>query len=162
MRLLPMLLALPLLAFQAHAQTAPPLRTAPAPAAPAANAPAKAAPQHQRMTWKQHFAQANLAHDGHLTLQEANGGYPTVAHHFTEIDADKKGYVTEEDITNWHKLQRATHHSNKSGTDEGLQPHHAFQQGAVAPRPLKTSADGNAMPMTQPDATPADQQTTAK
>ena len=31
------------------------------------------------MTWEQHFAQANLARDGHLTLAEAKGGYADVA-----------------------------------------------------------------------------------
>lgn len=167
MRLLPMLFALPLLALQAHAQTAPTQQAVPAPAAaapnaPAPNAPAPAAPQHHRTTWQQHFAQANLAHDGHLTLQEASGGYPTVARHFNEIDADKKGYVTVEDIANWHKLQRAMRHSNKSRTDEGLQPRPAFQRGVTEPRPINTSSEDKVLPVTQPDAPPAGHEATAK
>ncbi len=181
MRLLPLLFLLPLLALQAHAQStvpqpaappapsaagpqqdaAAPVTAAPGIAAPApaiaadtaSNGPASATAAHHRTTWKQHFAQANIAHDGHLTFQEANGGFPTVARHFKEIDADKKGYVTEEDITNWHKLQRATHHP--ASTEQGLRPRPAFQQGATAPRPMNTSAAATALPMSKPDASSA-------
>jgi hypothetical protein len=157
MRLLPVLLALPLLALQAHAQTAPPLQAAPpagipAPASSAPNALTPTTPEHHRMTWQQRFAQANIAHDGHLTLQEANGGYPTMARHFKEIDADKKGYVTEEDVTNWHKLQRAMHHSNQGRTGDALRPRPAFQRGGTTPQRINTSTRGTALPMTQPDA----------
>jgi hypothetical protein len=52
-------------------------------------------PHHARMTWEQHFLQANLTHDGHLTLAEASGGYALIAKHFADIDTDHKGYVTE-------------------------------------------------------------------
>ena len=101
MRLLPIFLALPLLALQAHAQTAPPQSAYPAASAPstgtpAPNATAPTTPAHHRMTWKQRFTQANLAHDGHLTMQEASGGDPSLARHFTEIDADKKGLPQQE------------------------------------------------------------------
>jgi hypothetical protein len=165
MRLLLVLLGLPLLALQAHAQTVPPLQAvAPpqiaAPGDPAAKPAGATTPQHHRMSWKQRFVQANLAHDGHLTLQEASGGYPTVARHFTEIDADKKGYVTEEDITNWHKLQRAMRHSD--GTGQGLRPRHAIQQGMTTPKPIHTSADGTMLPMTTPGTSTTGQQTPTK
>jgi len=165
MRLLFMLLALPLLALQAQAQTAPPLQTVSrppiaAPADSASNPVDPATPQHHRMTWQQHFTQANLAHDGHLTLQEASGGYPTVARHFTEIDADKKGYVTEEDIGTWHKLQRAMRHSNRTGQE--LRPRHAIHQGVTTPQPIHTSADGRMLPMTAPDASTTGRQATTK
>jgi hypothetical protein len=172
MRLLPVLLALPLLALQAHAQPAPSKQASPAPGVAAQAAPvppgpapgtvAPATPEHHRTTWQQRFAQANLAHDGHLTSQEASGGYPSVARHFKEIDADKKGYVTEEDIANWHKLQRTMHHSNQHRTDNGLQPRPAIQRGATAPRPMNTSTNGKLLPMAEPDASPAGQQATAK
>ncbi len=168
MRLLPILLALPLLALQAHAQTALPQQAAPppgivAPAGPTPNALAPATtPEHHRMTWQQHFAQANLAHDGHLTLPEASGGYPTVARHFTEIDADKKGYVTEEDVTNWHKLQRAMRHANQGRADQGLRPRPAFQREVTEPRQINASTDGKVLPMTQSDAPPAGQEATTK
>jgi hypothetical protein len=167
MRLLPVLIALPLLALQAHAQTAAAQQTAPPPATATMGAPAPAAPGsdatvHHRMSWQQHFAQANLAHDGHLTLQEASGGYPTVARHFKEIDADKKGYVTEEDVTNWHKLQRAMRHSNRGRTDGALRPRPAFHEGTSTPRPISTSTDDKMLPMTQPDVLPAGQQATTR
>jgi hypothetical protein len=157
MRLLPVLLALPLLAFQAHAQTAPP-----APPALSPDASAPAAPKHHRMTAKERFAQANLAHDGHLTLQEAQGGYPTIVRHFTEIDADKKGYITEADIANWHKLQRAMHHAGKDRADQGLRPRHAFQQGVTQPREFHTSTNSTMLPMTGSDAPATGQQATSK
>jgi hypothetical protein len=167
MRLLPILLALPLLALQAHLQTAAAQQTATAPASPTMGAPAPAASDpgataRHRMTWQQHFAQANLAHDGHLTLGEASGGYPTVARHFKEIDADKKGYVTEEDITNWHKLQRAMRHTNQGRTDGDLRPRPAFHEGLSTPQPINTSTGDKMLPMTQPDAPAAGQQATTK
>jgi hypothetical protein len=167
MRLLPVLLCLPLLALQAHAQPAAAQQTAAAPATATMAAPAPAVPGadatvHHRMTWQQHFAQANLAHDGHLTLQEASGGYPTVARHFKEIDADKKGYVTEEDIGNWHKLQRAMRHANQNRTDGGLRPRPAFQEGPSTPQPINTTTDDKMLPMTHPDAPSAGQQATTK
>ena len=151
MRLLPVLLLLPLFTLQAHVQTAASGAVTVAPDTPAATAPTTATPPHHRMTSQQRFAQANQAHDGHLTMQEATGGYPSIARHFTEIDADKKGYVTEEDIANWHKLQRAMHHHN-TATD-GLRPRPAMQRGTPAPQPMKTSTDGKLLPMTQTDGT---------
>jgi len=167
MRLLPILLAVPLLALQAHGQTVSPPQTKPptgvaAPAAPAPNAVAPATSAHHRMTWQQRFAQANLAHDGHLTMQEASGGYPTIARHFKEIDADHKGYVTEEDIANWHKLQRAMRHRDQSPSSDGLRPRPAIQRGEPAPQPINTSTDVKMLPMTPTDAPPATQQTTTK
>src|SRR3978361_1348058 len=77
----------------------------------AADAPKPdAAPAHAaRKTWQQHFAGANLVHDGHLTLEEAQGGYPDVAKHFQDIDADHKGYVTENDIRAWQVMRKAAH-----------------------------------------------------
>jgi hypothetical protein len=71
------------------------------------------APHRPRQTWEQHFDQANLAHDGHLTAAQANGGYAVIARHFEEVDADHKGYVTEADIKAWrltHKAVRRTPH----------------------------------------------------
>jgi hypothetical protein len=164
MRVLPIVLTLPLLVLQAHAQPAAPQpgTLAPTAAAPAPAVPTAAAPQHHRLTWQQHFAQANLAHDGHLTLQEASGGYPTVARHFKEIDADNKGFVTEEDIANWHKLQRAMRHANHGQTGDALRPRHAIQQGVTAPQPINTSTDSKLLPMTQPDMSPAGQEATTK
>jgi Ca2+-binding EF-hand superfamily protein len=44
------------------------------------------------------FAAADTDHDGKLTLDEAKQGMPRVAAHFAEIDKDKKGYVTADEI----------------------------------------------------------------
>ena len=108
--------ALVLLAAPACAQTAPPATpsktvtaTLPAPAPPVATAPAP----HHRETAEQRFTKANATHDGHLTLAQAKTGYPTVAKHFTEIDAAKKGYVTAEQIRAWEKAERELHHAAK-------------------------------------------------
>jgi len=42
----------------------------------------------------QKFAQADVNHDGKLTLAEAKQGMPRVAAHFDEIDTQHQGYVT--------------------------------------------------------------------
>ena len=44
------------------------------------------------------FAAADKNHDGKLTLEEAKAGMPRVAANFDRIDAQKRGYVTVEDI----------------------------------------------------------------
>jgi hypothetical protein len=95
-----------------------------------AQEPSKAdasAPHDVRQTWQQHFAQANLARDGHLTLEEAKGGYAMVAKHFDDIDAGHKGYVTENDIRAWRVMRRAAHRLAKPPQD-ALLPQHAFQR----------------------------------
>jgi hypothetical protein len=115
-----------------------------APLAVAGDAPADAhAPKaaHGRMTWQQHFAQANTTHDGHLTLDQAQAGYPTLAKHFTEIDAGGKGFVTEDDVKAWHKLQRAAHQQPASK----LRPRHAFHQG-TAERPTVKASSQDVVP----------------
>ena len=91
-RLLP-LLAL-LLPLPVLAQTTPPQST------------------HHRTTWEQRFEKANATHDGHLTMDQARTGYPTLARHFAAIDQDHKGYVTEDDIRAYNKAQRALHHQS--------------------------------------------------
>ena len=151
MRLLPVLLFLPLFALQVHAQPAPAAQPA-ATAAPAAEAPrasqAPAAKPH-RTSWQQRFAEANTTHDGHLTLQQAEAGYRTIARHFQQIDADKKGFVTVEDIDNWHKLQRAMRHSHQG---QMLQPRPAMQQGVMQPHPISASTAATVTPMTSSDS----------
>lgn len=159
MRLLSALLLLPLLVGQAHAQSAATPSAAPAPgAAPAAAAAAAvnaASPRH-RMSWQQHFAQANTTHDGHLTRQQAEQGYPTIARHFAEIDAGKKGFVTVDDINAWHKLHRALRHARHEQSSNGLHARPAMQHGMPAPHEINTSTDTNLAPMAQPAApTPA-------
>ncbi len=96
MRILLPLIAATVLAFPAYAQTA----TTP--------------PTHAHLTMTQRFEQANVTHDGHLTLDQAKSGYKSVARHFAAIDVDKKGYITEDDIHAYNKAQRALHHQSAS------------------------------------------------
>jgi hypothetical protein len=83
-------------------------------------------PQSTRQTWEQHFTQADLAHDGHLTREEAKGGYALVAKHFDEIDVDHKGYLTTNDIRTWRIGRKAARHQAKPPT-ERVKPLHAHQ-----------------------------------
>lgn len=155
MRLVFALLLLPLLVCQAHAQTPAAPQVAPAlAAAPAAAAPVHdhAAGTHHRMSWQKRFEQANATHDGHLTLQQAKDGYRIVAHHFSEIDAGKKGYVTIDDIAAWHKLQRAMRHPRHEGDSEALRPRPAMQHGMPTPHEINTSTDTSVAPMAPPAA----------
>lgn len=96
MRMLLSLLAAATIALPAYAQTIP------------------AKPVHTRLTMQQHFDQANTTHDGHLTLEQAQAGYKTVARRFDAIDQDKKGYVTLDDIRAYYKTQRALHQATPS------------------------------------------------
>jgi hypothetical protein len=95
---------------------------------------------HTRLTIEEHFAQANLAHDGHLTLDEAKAGYPTVARHFQEIDVAAKGYVTENDLRAWHALQKAARRPRKEAANT-MRPRNAFHLTYPARQPLNTSTD---------------------
>ena len=83
-------------------------------ALPALAQSSDAAPKHVRLTMAQRFEQANITHDGHLTLDQAKTGYKSVARHFAAIDIDKKGYITEDDIRAYNKAQRALHHQSAS------------------------------------------------
>jgi len=77
-----------------------------APAAPQAvpNAPQGGASRQQRnpaeraARLEQRFKEANKKGDDKLTLEEAQAGMPRVAKNFAEIDKDKKGYVTLDEI----------------------------------------------------------------
>jgi Ca2+-binding EF-hand superfamily protein len=98
MRILFALIAVPLLTLSAQAQTT---KTEPT---------KTAASTHKHMTLEQRFDQANVTHDGHLTEEQAQSGYKSVAKHFAAIDKDKKGYVTEDDIRAYYKTQHELHH----------------------------------------------------
>ncbi len=82
--------------------------------APAASAASATATPHAHLTMAERFANANTTHDGHLTLEQAKAGDPTVARHFDAIDKDKKGYVTQADIRGYYKTQRTLHHQATS------------------------------------------------
>ena len=96
MRIMLPLLAAAMLALPAFAQTT------------------TAKPTHTRLIMAQHFEQANVTHDGHLTLEQAQTGYKSIARHFAAIDQDKKGYITEDDIRAYNKAQRTLHHQSAS------------------------------------------------
>jgi hypothetical protein len=128
MRLLPGVLLLPLLAFPALAQEAP---------VQAVGAQEASAPHGGRKTWEQHFTQADLAHDGHLTREEAKGGYALVAKHFDEIDVDRKGYVTPNDIKAWRLARKAAHRLAGPAEDR-RKPRHAFKPRDQAARPVSS------------------------
>jgi hypothetical protein len=123
MRRFPSFLLLPALSLPALSS---PVWTSPAWAADPPK-PAVVAAHAARRTWQQHFTQANLAHDGHLTLEEARGGYADVAKHFEDIDADHKGYVTENDIRAWRVMRKAAHRLAKP-PEETLRPRTAVQR----------------------------------
>ncbi len=60
-------------------------------------APALPAPKPNRLAKR--FAAANTTHDGHLTLDQARSAkWMQVVKRFGKIDADSKGYVTEQQI----------------------------------------------------------------
>ena len=132
MRKLLGLLVLPVLGLPAFADDAPRIESKP-----------------PRLTWQQHFAQANSGHDGHLTLAEAKGGYPAVARHFDDIDINHKGYVTEGDVRAWRAMRKAAHQLTQP-PDDALRPRPAMQLRPQEHRPLTASA-------TQMVATPGDQ-----
>ncbi len=101
MRHLPIFCGVLLLAIPAHAQS-----VATTPAATGAAAPATSTiPRHQTM--REHFAEANVTHDGRLTLEQAKAGFPAMARLFDAIDRDHKGYMTMEDIHNYYEARRA-------------------------------------------------------
>lgn len=127
MRLLPILVVSLLLGFQQH------VAAQPVGAQPEASARPAASATHHRMSWQQRFAQANTTHDGHLTLDQAKAGYVSVARHFDQIDTGKKGYVTLDDIANWHKAQRSARHRNP-GTADDFRPRPAVHRSVVDPQ----------------------------
>lgn len=111
----------PALATPAHPAPAP-AATAPATTAPAATAPTTtpaAAPAtrttHKRGTMAERFAAANTTHDGKLTLDQAKAGHlRAVVRDFAEIDKNKHGYLTLDEIKAHQADQRAARRAAKS------------------------------------------------
>jgi hypothetical protein len=89
MRILFALLALPLLTFSAQAQTTNTEST------------------HKRLTMEQHFEQANTTHDGHLTEEQAQTGYKSIARHFAA--STRTEGLCLDDIPAYHKTQHTLH-----------------------------------------------------
>jgi hypothetical protein len=83
------------------------------------------------------FAAANVTHDGRLTQQQAMaGGMRAVSKHFAQIDRDQKGYVTLQDIKEWHRAMHAEKAAQAGGTPgAGSYPPAAPPPGQMAPPP---------------------------
>ena len=110
--------ALILLAGAAHAQTpltgttgplasAPPRTAAPAGPGTEQTAPVTTAHRRTHRTLQERFDEANVTHDGHLTLEQARAKMPAVARDFVAIDTAKNGYVTVDEIKQHAKEARA-------------------------------------------------------
>jgi hypothetical protein len=104
MRILFALLALPLFTLSVQAQTT------------------NTDPAHTHLTMDQRFQLANVTHDGHLTEEQAQAGYKSIARHFAAIDKDKKGYITEDDIRAYNKTQHTLHHEPAAHQKSSSQP----------------------------------------
>jgi hypothetical protein len=94
-------------------QPAPPPPGAMAPEGPGPGGPPAPPPPQGRahMSGRDRFAAANVTHDGRLTVEQAQqAGWNAVVHHFQEIDRDHKGYVTMQDIHEWHAARKAAKH----------------------------------------------------
>ena len=97
MRILLPLLAAVVFALPAHAQTA------------------TTKPTHTRLTMQQRFEQANVTHDGHLTLDQAKTGYKSVARHF---DCDRPGQEGLRHRGRHPRLQQDAARAAPPGSDE--------------------------------------------
>lgn len=133
MRLLHTLLLLPLVCTPVLAQTAPPAATE----------------HHGRRTAEEHFAAANTTRDGRLTLEQAKAGYKSIAKSFDQIDINRRGYVTMDDIKAWRAAKKAARQAAKQAAEASgtgmARPTPAFQRG-LAPRAVDTSANEGVPP----------------
>ena len=64
------------------------------------------------------FNAADTDHDGRLTKLEADGKMPRVAKNFDAIDAQKRGYVTIEQIEAYTVQQLKKRRARKSNADD--------------------------------------------
>jgi threonine aldolase len=94
-------------------------------ATPAAVQAATTKPTPAHLSMQQRFEQANVTHDGHLTLDQAKAGYKSIVRHFTAIDHDNKGYITEDDIRAYYKTLRASHHQPAPTPSSAPTPAHS-------------------------------------
>jgi hypothetical protein len=121
-----LILALALVSGAALAQPMPPDAGPPqgGPPPPGMAGP----PQHMKLADR--FAAANITHDGRLTLDQAQAaGWKMVVRHFQDIDHDRKGYVTIQDVKEFHKET----HAAKAAQAQGAPPPGAPPPGAPPP-----------------------------
>lgn len=64
--------------------------------------------------FNERFKEADANGDGKLTLDEAQAKMPMVAQHFNEIDVDKKGYVTKQEVAKAMRKMMAEHKAEKA------------------------------------------------
>lgn len=121
MRRVSVLLAILLFVGAAQAQVISPLGGStnnpqgPPPATPGASAatsrataPASPAAPQRRRTLAERFAAANTTRDGKLTLEQARAGrMNAVVRDFAQIDKEKRGYVTLDQVRAFQAEQRS-------------------------------------------------------
>jgi hypothetical protein len=91
----------------------PVLAQSPAPASPSATTP-QPAPRHH---FEDRFNAANVTHDGHLTLAQAQAAHLRfVTAHFAEIDRGNKGFVTLDDVHAYRQQVHAARATKPSTT----------------------------------------------
>lgn len=78
--------------------------------------PPEAGTPHRRKGLRVRFEEANTTHDGRLTPEQAQASWPMVAKHFAEIDKDKHGYVTIDDIRLYRREHRRHNGTAGMGT----------------------------------------------
>jgi hypothetical protein len=78
-------------------------------------------PQHMRLADR--FAAANVTRDGRLTMDQAQAaGWKPVVRHFADIDRDHKGYVTLQDVQEFHREVHAAKAAQQQGAPPPGQP----------------------------------------
>jgi hypothetical protein len=112
---------------------------------------------HGRRSAEQHFADANTTHDGHLTLEQAQTGYKSLAKSFPQIDVNHHGYTTMDDIKAWRAAKKAAHQAAKRAA-EGETPQvpakwnwhspevSAPAPGHILPTPVQAPRNGVDLP----------------
>jgi hypothetical protein len=79
--------------------------------------PAQPGMAPQGGTFAMKFRDANVTHDGRLTLQQAQDAHMgAIVKHFAAIDRDNKGYVTLQDIHAWHHESQAARMGQAPGS----------------------------------------------
>ncbi len=114
MRLLPSLAVSLLISTAALAQPAP---DAPPPPPPGMGGPGSpGGPGGPHMNMRERFEAANVTRDGRLTREQAEAaGLRGIARNFDQIDMDRKGYVTLQDLRAFAQARRAQKMGQASG-----------------------------------------------